>query len=103
MEKKRSRIRSVQMDNLRGLLGIRRMDRFPNAWRRIGLLRESIWECADSCSVGNPWKRWIDTVKGCLRKRGLNVRQVRRMMQDRSKWQGFVRWNALGVARGMNP
>ena len=30
-EKKRSRIRSVQMDNLRSLLGIRRMDRFPNA------------------------------------------------------------------------
>ena len=30
-EKKRSRIRAVQMDNLRGLLGIRRMDRVPNA------------------------------------------------------------------------
>ena len=28
---KRSRIRDVQMDNLRGLLGIRRMDRVPNA------------------------------------------------------------------------
>ena len=30
-EKKRSRIRAVQMDNLRGLLGIRRMDRVHNA------------------------------------------------------------------------
>ena len=30
-EKERSRIRVVQMDNLRGLLGIRRMDRVPNA------------------------------------------------------------------------
>ena len=30
-EKERSRVRAVQMDNLRGLLGIRRMDRFPNA------------------------------------------------------------------------
>ena len=30
-EKERSRIRAVQMDNLRGLLGIRRMDRVPNA------------------------------------------------------------------------
>ena len=30
-EKERSRIRAVQMDNLRGLLGIGRMDRFPNA------------------------------------------------------------------------
>ena len=30
-EKKRSRIRAVQMDNLRGLLGIGRMDRIPKA------------------------------------------------------------------------
>ena len=30
-KKERSRIRAVQMDNLRGLLGIRRMDRVPNA------------------------------------------------------------------------
>ena len=27
-------MRAVQMDNLRGLLGIRRMDRIPNAWIR---------------------------------------------------------------------
>ena len=30
-EKERSRIRDVQMDNLIGLLGIRRMDKVPNA------------------------------------------------------------------------
>ena len=30
-EKARSRVRAVHMDNLRGLLGIRRMDRVPNA------------------------------------------------------------------------
>ena len=30
-KKERSRIRAVQMDNLRGLLGIRRMDEIPNA------------------------------------------------------------------------
>ena len=30
-EKERSRIKAVQMDNLRGLLGIRRMDKVPNA------------------------------------------------------------------------
>ena len=30
-EKERSRIRIVQMDNLRDLLGIKRMDRLPNA------------------------------------------------------------------------
>ena len=31
-EKERSRIRAVQMDKLRGLLGIRKMNRVPNAW-----------------------------------------------------------------------
>ena len=30
-EKERFRIRTVQMENLRGLLGIRRMDKVPNA------------------------------------------------------------------------
>ena len=33
-EKERSRIRDVQMDNFRGLLGIRRMDTVPNRWIR---------------------------------------------------------------------
>ena len=31
-EKERARISAVQMDNLRGLLGIRMMDKVPNAW-----------------------------------------------------------------------
>ena len=30
-EKERSRIKAVQMDNLRGLLGIKRMDRVPKS------------------------------------------------------------------------
>ena len=33
-EKEKSRVRAVQMDTLRGLLGLRRMDRVPNAWIR---------------------------------------------------------------------
>ena len=33
-EKERSRIRDVQMDNLRGLLGIIRIDKVLNAWIR---------------------------------------------------------------------
>ena len=33
-EKQTSRIRTVQMDNLRGLLGIRRTDKVSNAWIR---------------------------------------------------------------------
>ena len=62
-----------------------------------------VGECAGIRSVGKSRKRWIDTVKECLRKRGLDVRQARRMIQDRNEWRGFVRGNAWGIARGMNP
>ena len=64
--------------------------------------RVYVGECAGSHSVGRPRKRWIDTAKECLRKRGLDVRHARRMVQDRSEWRGFVRGNKWGVARGMN-
>ena len=56
--------------------------------------RVYVGECAGSCSVGRPRKRWIDIVKECLRKRSLDVRHARRMVQDRSKWWRFVRGNA---------
>ena len=38
-----------------------------------------VGEFAGSRSVGKPRKRWIDTVKDCLKERGLDVRQARRM------------------------
>ena len=38
-------------------------------------------------------------MKGCLRKRGLYVREARIMVQDRREGLGFVRRNAWGVAR----
>ena len=38
-EKERPRVRAVQMDNLRRLLGIRRMDRVPNARSMQGSMR----------------------------------------------------------------
>ena len=60
-------------------------------------------ECAGSHSVGRPRKRWIDTVKECLKKKGLDVRQARVMVHDRSIWRRFVRGNAWGVAHGMIP
>ena len=125
-EEERSRIRTVQMDNLRGLLGIRRMNKFLNVpirhlCRVMKCVDEKIdegvlrWfghveriendriakrvyagECAGSCSVGRLWKRWIDTVEACLKKRGLDVKEARRMVHDRSVWWGFVRGNSWG-------
>ena len=113
-EKERSGIRAAQMDNHRGLLGIRRRDKVPNTRikKLCGVTKEVderfdkgvlrwfnhmermeidkiakkvyVGECAGSLSVGKPRKRWIDTVKDCLKKSGLDVRQARRMVQDRS-------------------
>ena len=125
-KEERSRVRATQMDNLRGLLSIRRMD----AWivelcevkkgldERIDsqvvhsceedgedriAKRVYVGQCAGSCSVGRPWKRWIDTMKEYLKKRGLDIRQAMRMVQDRREWQKFVRGNDWGIAQGMNP
>ena len=38
-------------------------------WRGIGLQRVYVGECAGNRLVGRPRKRWIDTLKECLRKR----------------------------------
>ena len=115
------------------LLGIRRMGKVPNALIRKlcgetesvdekidkGVLgwfghvermendriakRVYVGECAGSRSEGRARERWIDTVKDCLKKRGLDVRQARITVHDSSVWRGFVRGNARGVAQGMNP
>ena len=60
-------------------------------------------ECAGNRSMGRSRKRWIDTVKEYLKKRGLDVRQARRMVHDRSEWHRFLRGNAWDVVWGMNP
>ena len=44
-----------------------------------------VGECAGSRSVSRPRKIWIDIIKESLRKRGMDVRQARRMVQDRSE------------------
>ena len=65
--------------------------------------RVYVGECAGSRSVSRPRKIWTDNVKRRFRKRCLNVRQRKRMLQDRSECRGFVRGNAWGGARGMYP
>ena len=120
------------MDDLRDLLCIRRMDKVSNAWIRqlCGVTKgvdekidESIFrwfghvermennriakrgyvgECAGSRSFGSPRNRWMDTVKDYLKKRGLDVRQGRRMVHD-SSYSGVCEGNAWGVAGGINP
>ena len=45
--------------------------------------RACVGECAVSRRVGRQRKRWIGTVNDCLKKRGLDVRQARKMVHDR--------------------
>ena len=87
-KKERSRNRTVKKDDLRGLFGIRRIDKFQNAririrkrlmkvfsdgstmWRECrngGLLRGSLYGKWTGSSVGRLRKRWMDTVKACLK------------------------------------
>ena len=40
--------------------------------------RVYVGDCASSRLVVRQWKRWIDTMKERLRKRGLDVRQARK-------------------------
>ena len=65
--------------------------------------RVYVEECADSHSMGGPQKRWIDIVKEYLKKRELDTREARSMVQDKNEWRGFVKGNAWGVAQEMNP
>ena len=62
-----------------------------------------VGECVGSHLVGRQQKRWIDSVNDCLKKRGLNVQQARRMVYDRNEWREFLRGNAWVIARGAKP
>ena len=129
----RSRIRVMQIDNLRSLQGIKRIDRVPNELiRKLRGVAKGVDEKTDervlcwfghieriekykitkrmyvgefvgSCLVGRSRKRWIDFVNDCLKNRDLNFGKTRRTFYDTNEWREFVRGNALGNARGMNP
>ena len=58
--------------------------------------RVYVGECAGSRSVGRPRKRWIDTVKECLKKRGLDIRQAKRRA-------GVCKGECLGRSPGDEP
>ena len=58
-----------------------------------------VGKCAGSHSLGRTRMKWIDTVKDCLRKRGLDVRKARRMVHDRSDWRGVCEGECVGWCR----
>ena len=63
-EKEKSGVRAVQMDNLRGLLGIKRMDRIPNTWiRKLCRVRKSLDE-----RINEEILRWFGHVESLCRR-----------------------------------
>ena len=57
-EEERSRIKAVLMDNLRGLLGIRRMDRVPIAQNgELCVVVKGVDERIDECSMVWPYRK----------------------------------------------
>ena len=70
-EKERSRIRAVQVDNLRGLLGIRRMDKALNARIRElcgvtkGWTNELMKVFYDGSAMRRGW-RMTGLLRGCF-------------------------------------
>ena len=54
-------------------------------WRMTGLLRGVYArEYVDSRLTDWLWKRWIYTVKDYLKKKGLDIKEAKRMVLDRS-------------------
>ena len=70
------------------------MENVESLERDMTAKRVYVRDCAGSCSMGKSRKRWIDTVKDCLEKNGLYIRQARKMVQDRSEWRGVYERNA---------
>jgi hypothetical protein len=116
-QKNISRIQAVQMDNLRGILGVRKIDKMRNEYIRelcgvekgvIERINESVlrWfghvermedhrlvkkiynsECVGTRTIGRPKMRWIDSVKRCLMDKGMSLTEARRIVLNREEWR----------------
>ena len=119
--KYRSKVQAVQMDNLRGILGGKRIDKMRNEHIRelcgvkkgvtervneyilrwfghmermdVNRLVKRMYnsECVGDRPVGRPKKRWIESLKECLTERNVSLGEARRFVHDRSVWRGFCK------------
>ena len=119
--RERKRVEAVEMNCLRSICGVRRIDRIPNAElrRRCGK-KVSVGERMDQGVMrwfghvermgddrlvkrvydsevrgvrrrGRPRKSWMDGLKETLERRGLNIHEARDCVQDRSEWRRVCR------------
>jgi len=125
-KKYRSKVQCVQMDNLRGVLGVRRIDKERNErireWCGVkkGVnerINESMlrWfghvermnesrlvkrmysgECVGNRPAGRPKRKWIESVNECLKERNVSLAEARIKVHDRREWRGFVWGHGCG-------
>ena len=125
--KERWKIQAVQMDNLRGMLGVKRVDKMKNEEirRKFGiekgvneLINESVlrWfghmermpserlvkriyesEGMGDCKVGRPPRKWIKNVREVLEGMNVGMDRAKRIVRDRNAWRGLVRGRTWGV------
>src|SRR5678815_4314459 len=125
-KKYRSKVQCVEMDNLRGVLGVRRIDKMRNERIRemCGVkkwvnerINESMlrWyghvkrmndsrlvkrmysgECVGNRPAGRQKKKWIEAVKECLQERNVSFAEARRKVHDRRECWGVVRGYGCG-------
>ena len=118
--RERKRVEAVEVNCLRNICGLNRLDRVPNVeirrcgknvsvGQRVdqGLLRwfghvermgderlvKRVYE-SDIRGVrrrGRPRKSWINGVKETLEKRGLNIQDAKVSVQDRNEWRSICR------------
>ena len=72
-EKERSRIKTLQLDNLRGLPGIRRIEKVPNLWIRE--LHRVMKVFSDGSAMLRGW-RMTGLLRGSMRRSMLIVTQL---------------------------
>src|SRR5678815_5117333 len=117
----RSKVQRVQMDNLRGVLGVKRIDKMRNELiRELCGVKKGVNERINESTLrwfghmermndsrlvkrmysgewvrirpaGRPKKKWIESVNECLKERGANLAEARIKVHNRSEWRGFVR------------
>ena len=123
----RKRIEAVEMNCLRNICGLTRMDRVPNAEiRRMCGRKVSVGQRVDQSVLrwyghvermgderlvkrvyesevrgvrrrGRPRKCWMDGVKETLGKRGLSLQEAKASVQDRSEWRSVCRGERRAV------
>src|SRR5678816_4185262 len=103
-KKYRSKVQCVQMDNLRSMLGVRRINKMRN--ERIRELcggKKGVNERINESML--KWfghverrakRKWIESGKECLKERNVRLAEARIKVHDRTEWRGFVWGHGCG-------